>query len=109
MRFNRIERHGILVMAFLLSVAQFVLADELSSLYHNRLLDESSELTTALVVDCEEDYCDCRYEVEDQLLEQKFRISPNTIAVGDTVQVYYHQSNPNIFRLAGSTKETISN
>lgn len=100
MRLNRIERHGILVLAFFLSVAQFVLADELSALYHHQLLDESSKLTTAWVIDCEDNYCDCRYEVENLVLEQKIQLPYDMLSVGDSIQIHYYRDNPNIFRLA---------
>lgn len=100
MRLNRIERHGILVLSFFLSVAQFVLADSLSGIYHDKLLDESSELTIAWVVDCEDDYCDCQYEVAGKILEQKIRVHDDQLTKGDSIQIHYHQSNPNIFRPA---------
>ncbi len=100
MRLNRIERHGILVLSFFLSVAQFVLADELSNLYHHQLLDESSKLTIAWIVDCEDDYCDCQYEVAGKVLEQKIQAPNDQLMEGDSIPIQYHQNNPNIFRLA---------
>lgn len=99
MSLNRIERHGALVLAFLLSVTQFALIDEISRLYHDRLLNESSELTTARVLDCEKNYCDCSYTVNGALLKQKIRFPNEALTTGDSVQIYYHQNNPNIFRV----------
>ena len=90
-------------MAFLLSVAQFVLIDELTGLYHHHLLDESSKLTTARLLDCEKNYCDYSYEVNGQILEQKIRNPYDTTIVGDSIRIHYHPKNPNIFRLARST------
>ncbi|MDW3195343.1 MAG: hypothetical protein R8G66_23405 [Cytophagales bacterium] len=100
MRLNRIERHGIIVLSFFLSVAQFVLVDEVSGIYHDHLLDESNQSTVAWVVDCEDPYCDYQYKVADRLLKQKIEVPDDGSGARDTITIQYHQTNPNIFRLA---------
>lgn len=108
MRLNRIERHGILVLSFFLSIAQFVLAEELSGLYHHQLLNESSKQTVAWVIECEDDYCDCQYQVAGKVLEQKIQAPHDQLREGDSIQIHYYQSNPNIFRLASPTNSPYS-
>lgn len=99
MKMNQIERRGIIAMAAGLAISQMVLAEELSEAYNSSLLNQASISVEALIVDCEDGYCVCEYDVLGASFQQKFKDSNDQFESGDFVGIEYLEGNPNIYRL----------